>query len=426
MEMDPSPAATSRTTDPTGASRDARVPWGLAITAAGGSGLAPRSDWSRDVDLGLLAPSADGAGFGVDFPSDLELFAEIGVRSLRWTIDWARLEPQPGRWDPDAVDHVTEVLRAAKRAGVSVWAVLHDGPLPGWFTDDQRGFGDTDGLRRTWPRHVDRVAETFGDLVAAWVPILDPFQRAVDGHLVGARPPHRRDPERFLDALRALHLAGAEAWRLLSSGGIPVACCIDTCPYEPAMRSREPDERLTARSRAEELDRLRFGPWIRALNDGVVSIPGRAEIEIDGLAGGYDIVGLTYRGAHSVFADGSMAQFPIDAVPTPDGRAPWSEGLGVVLRRCADALPHRRFAVLGTGLTAFEDDRRSEVLDASMLELERAHDDRIAIDAAFWESAIDGWTPECGLAVPDGVIDRARHPRPSAAILRAHAARRHP
>jgi len=407
----------STTTSPT-------VPWGLSLTAAGGSGLAPRSDWSRLVDDGRLPPSSDGAGFAVDFPTDLELFAELGARALRWTIDWSRLEPHPGRWDTDAVDHITEVLRAARRAGISVWAVLHDGPLPGWFVDDQRGFDDPDGLRRTWPRHVDRVAETFGDLVDAWVPILDPYQRAVEGHLLGTRPPGRRDPEQFLDALRSLHLAGAEAWRLLSSGDIAVACCIDTCAYEPAVRGREPDERLAARRRADELDRLRFAPWVRALNDGVISIPGRAEIEIDGLAGAYDLVGFTDRGAHSVFADGSLAPYPLDAIVAADGHAPWTEGLGISVRRLAEAIPRRRYALLGTGLVAAEDDRRGDVLGGSMRELDRALDDGIAIEQAFWESAIDGWTPECGLAVPDGVIDRARHPRPSASILRDHDARR--
>lgn len=396
--------------------------WGLALTAAGGSGLAPRSDWSRWADDGRLPPSSDGAGFAVDHEADLALMAANGVSSLRWTIDWSRLEPHPGRWDTDAVDHVTEVLRAARRAGVEVWAVLHDGPLPGWFTDDQRGFDDPDGLRRTWPRHVDRVAETFGDLVAGWVPVLDPFTRAVEGHLEGTRPPGRRDPAQFLDALRNLHLASAEAWRLLSSGDLPVACCIDTCPIEPAVRTREPDERDAARTRAAEIDRLRFGSWIRALRDGVISIPGRAEIEIDGLAGGYDLVGFTYRGATSVFADGSTGPYPLDTPLTADGRSPWTEGLGLTVRRLADELPRRRVALLGTGIVCVEDDRRTEVATGSALEIARAIDDGIAIDAAFWESAIDGWTPECGLAVPDGMLTRAREVRPSLAALRSHDA----
>jgi len=395
----------------------ARPTWGVALTAAGGEGLAPSADWSRLVTEGRLPPSSDGAGFAVDFESDLALMAEHGIGSLRWTIDWSRLEPRPGRWDVDAVDHVTEVLRAARRAGIDVWAVLHDGPAPGWFTDDARGFGDEDGLGRTWPRHVDRVAETFGDLVSGWVPILDPFALARDGYRLGTRPPGRRDEGEFLDALGALHRASLAAWRLLASGAPPVACCIDTCPVEPGVTSREPDERDAARARAVAADRLRVGVWLRALTDGLLAIPGRGEVELAGLAGAYDVIGLTYRGARTVFADGSDGPYPLDAPVAADGRAPWTEGLGVVLRRMADELPGRRLAVLGTGVVDTADDWRAEVLTGSVLEVDRAAADGVPIGHAFWEGAIDGWTAECGLEVPDGLVDRARHPRPSLRAL---------
>ena len=391
--------------------------WGVAVSAAGGEGLAPSADWSRLTSDGRLPPSADGAGFGVDFATDLALMAERGIAALRWTLDWSRLEPRPGRWDADAADHVTEVLRAARRAGVEVWAVLHDGPAPGWFTDDARGFLDEDGLRRTWPRHVDRVAETFGDLVAGWVPILDPFRLARDGYRTGTRPPGRRDEGDFLEALGAVHRASLVAWRLLSSGAPPVACCIDTCPVEAGVTSREPDERDAARARARAADRLRVDVWVRALTEGLLAVPGLGEVELDGLAGAFDVVGLTYRGARTVFADGSDGPYPLDAPVAADGRAPWTEGLGVVLRRLSDELPGRRLAVLGTGVVDRADDWRAEVLAGSVLEVDRAAADGVRVERAFWESAIDGWTPECGLDVPDGLIDRARHPRPSLSAL---------
>lgn len=400
------------------------VAWGTAMTAAGSLGVAPRSDWAAWVDRGLLPPSGDGSGFGVDFATDLQLLADHGLTTLRWTIDWARLEPRPGRWDGGAADLVTEVLRAARRAGVDVWAVLLDGPLPGWFADDEGGFGDEAGRRRTWPRHVDRVAETFGDLVAGWVPVLDLYTRAAEGFRDGTRPPGRHDERAFSDALLHLHLASHEAWRLLRSGEPPVAACLDVAPVHAGVRSREPDERDEARRRAAALERLRWDVWLRALRDGVVSLPDRAEIEVDGLAGGYDVVGFTYRGGVTVYADGTTGPYPADAPVAADGRAPWPEDLGVVVRRLADELPGRELALLGTGLTAREDEWRTEVIAGTALEVERAVADGVPLNMAIWESGIDGWTPEQGLVVPDGVIDRDRHPRPSAAVL-AEAAARH-
>lgn len=400
-----------------------RPAWGTAMTAVGSLGVAPRSDWAGWVDDERLPPSLDGSGFGVDFASDLQLLADQGLRQLRWGLDWARLEPFQNRWDDDAADLVTEVLRAARVAGVDVWAVLHEGPLPGWFSEDQRGFGDDEGLGLTWPRHVDRVAERFGDLVAGWVPVLDPYTQADRGFLTGTRPPGRTDPKGFTDALRRLHLAGLNAWKLLASGEAPVAACLDVAPIHAGVQSREPDERDAARTRAAGLDRLRWGIGIQALSDGVLGVPGHGEVEIPGLAGAYDLVGFTYRGGVTVFADGSTGPYPADATVAADGRAPWPEGLGVVVRRLAAELPGRRLGLLGTGLTADEDDWRSDVVGAVALEVERAVDDGVPIDLAFWESGIDGWTPETGLDVPDGIIDRARHPRPSAQVLAAAATR---
>jgi hypothetical protein len=268
------------------------------------------------------------------------------------------------------------------------------------------------------------VAEAFGDLVAGWVPVLDPFTRAAEGWLWGTRPPGRQDPEGFTDALRDLHLASHEAMRLLRSGHPPVAACVDVAPVHAGVRSREPDEREEARRHAARLDQLRWGVWLRALRDGVVSVPGRAELELDGLAGAYDLVGFTFRGGTTAYADGTTGPYPADAPVAADGRAPWPEDLGVVVRRLADELPGRRLALLGTGLVAVEDDWRTEVVAGTALEVERAVADGVALGLALWETGINGWTPERGLDVPDGVIDRARHPRPSAATLAAAAARR--
>ena len=391
-----------------------RIRWGVAATASGSLGVAPRSDWGGWESEGRLPASSGGNGFGEDFGSDLALLASTGVRSLRWTIDWARLEPRPGHWDDGFAAFVTEVLRAARAEGIDVWAVLHEGPLPGWFSEDEGGFHDRTGRGRTWPRHVDRVAEAFGDHVSAWVPVLDPFTIVADGYLEGRRPPGRSDELRFAEALEELHLVSHEALRLLRSGDPLVACCIDTEPAHGGVHTREPDERDAARSRAASTERLRVGTWLRALHDGVVSIPGRAELELDGLAGGYDVVGFTYRGARTVYADGTDGPYPADAPVAADGRAPWAEGLGEVARRLADELPHRRLALLGTGLTDAADDWRVELLNGTGAELAAAVADGVPLTDAFWESGIDGWTPECGLTVPDGLVSRSRDRRPSA------------
>lgn len=196
--------------------------WGTAAAATQCEGAPPRADWARWEAEGRAPASRDGNGFRTRFADDLALLADHGVGHHRLTVEWARLEPHPGRWDGDEVDHLRRVLSAGREAWIDMWACLLHGSAPGWFTDDERGWlGDEAVL--TWARHVDRVAEAVGDLVAGWIPVHEPEVLARLGYGEGSFPPGRHDPGDHGDARAALLAAEAEAARLLASGSAPVA-----------------------------------------------------------------------------------------------------------------------------------------------------------------------------------------------------------
>ena len=196
--------------------------WGTAAAATQCEGAAPRADWAGWEAEGRAPASRDGNGFRTRYADDFALLAAHGITHHRLTVEWARLEPEPGRWDEDEAAHLRRVLSAAREAGVEVWACLLHGSAPGWFTDDQRGWLDDKAASLTWPRHVDRVAEAIGDLVAGWVPVHEPDLVARLGYGDGTFPPGRRSEEDHHDALAALRAAEAEAARLLRSGPYPV------------------------------------------------------------------------------------------------------------------------------------------------------------------------------------------------------------
>jgi beta-glucosidase/6-phospho-beta-glucosidase/beta-galactosidase len=197
--------------------------WGTAAAATQCEGAAPRADWAGWEAEGRAPASRDGNGFRTRYADDFALLAAHGITHHRLTVEWARLEPEPGRWDEDEVAHVRRVLAAAREAGVAVWVCLLHGSAPGWFTDDQRGWLDDKAANLTWPRHVDRVAEAVGDLVAGWIPVHEPDLAARLGYLDGTFPPGRHSEEDHHDARAALRAAEAEAARLLRSGPQPVA-----------------------------------------------------------------------------------------------------------------------------------------------------------------------------------------------------------
>ena len=158
--------------------------------------------------------------------------ARRGLRALRrararappacgWTgTVSSRRGAAPGRTRWSGIERCS---RLARDAGLSIWACLHHFTLPGWFADDLHGFRDDKSGRLVWSRHVDWVAETFGDLVAGWKPINEPTFYALGGHLFGAIPPGHRDRSEATDVLRTIHRAGAEAARLLRTPATPAA-----------------------------------------------------------------------------------------------------------------------------------------------------------------------------------------------------------
>ena len=181
--------------------------WGTGASSTQCEGAAPASDWARWEKLGRAPASGDGNGFGARYAEDFALLAEHGLTHHRLSIEWARIEPRQGERDNGAIEHYRSILTAARDAGIAPWVCLHHFTLPGWFGDDLGGFLDEKAARYWWPRHVDFVAETFGDLVFGWKPINEPVAYALTSYLMGVFPPGRSDIDDFRTVVRTIHMA---------------------------------------------------------------------------------------------------------------------------------------------------------------------------------------------------------------------------
>ncbi|HET6950500.1 MAG TPA: family 1 glycosylhydrolase [Acidimicrobiales bacterium] len=332
--------------------------WGTAAADTQCEGAAPRSDWAGWEAEGRAPASRDGNGFRTRYADDFALLAAHGITHHRLTVEWARLEPWPDRWDEDEAAHLRRVLTAAAEAGVAVWACLLHGSAPGWFTDDQRGWLDDKAATLTWPRHVDRVAVALGDLVAGWVPVHEPDLTARLGYGDGTFPPGRHREDDHHDARAALRTAEAEAARLLRSGPAPVA--VAWRPGDP----HEHDDLL------------------------VVSAP------VDGLARPLDRVAdeVGHAGVLVVTGDPGAGTGAGDGGGGPDGAA--------------------------TG----DDDTRRERLAGAVREVAGAQDGGLAVVGAFHQPAIDGYEWHRGFAARLGLFDRDRNPRAALDALPAASA----
>lgn len=353
---------------------------GAACSSLHSEGAAPASDWGGWEAAGWRPPSGDGNGFATQYADDAALLASHGLGALRITLEWARLEPRrTDRLDADEVDRYRRILAAIRTAGLEAWACLAHTSLPGWFSEDERGFLDERMARRVWPAHVDRVAEAFGDLVDGWVTFHEPVRHALDAWLLANLPPGRRDGDDARSGLRLLQAADAEAARLLQvPGGAPVA----SCQWLPPVFPLEPTPE--ARAAAASATRLLWDSW--------------RDLDV------HDWLGVSCSYALGVAADGSFHPWPATATPNPLGWAAWPDAIGHTLERVADERPGRPLLLL-TGVWDTDDDRRDHLLKATAQAVAEAD-----VAQVHWWSAVDGYEGAAGFGVRSGLFDRDRNP----------------
>ena len=218
------------------------------------------------------------------FVEDLDLLRQFGVGQVRIGVDWAWMQPKPGELHGEAVEFYLGAALAAREMGVVLQLTLLQRAVPAWF-DNEGGFSDARFAHHWWPRWVEACAETFGDVIGGWVPI--------DHPLGVANALHPDDPRRHGEVLDTLITAWRDAWRILR-GGPPVITAFGVEVVRPA------DQTVQAAEAARRFDQIRWRLWLDGLRTGNISIPGRADRELDDLAGACDVVGIIVRHEHDV------------------------------------------------------------------------------------------------------------------------------
>ena len=359
--------------------------WGSRSPVASGAG--PASDLvARREAMG--GPPAGALDLARDLDA-LEARAALGHDAVRLTFDWARLEPEPGRRDGAVVEHLREVLGASRRLGLSPWGCLHERALPGWFSVDEHGLSDDRSRRYFWARHVEQVGEDLGDLVAGWIPMVEPSRWAMQGWPTASGPPGNLDDAMgFAEALEGALLGSVEAAQRLRGSGRPVATGQWVVPAFPGRNTPDVPPSPDAEAMTTTVDEALFGCWRRMLAEETLVIGGRAPVEVPGARTAFDRIGFTYRHALAVRGDGALLPYPQQLPTRADGQVTWAEGLALAVHHVAETFGDRPLHLVGYGVAA-DDPAFDEYGHETRSILEGALDDGIDLRGAWWEPELD-------------------------------------
>lgn len=387
--------------------------WGTGASSTQCEGAAPASDWIDWERAGRAPESGDGNGFATRFTEDFAIYAALGLRHHRLSIEWARIEPDDGQRDPEAVSHYRRVLEAAWEAGVVPWICLHHFTLPRWFAD-LGGFLVEANRRDAWARHVDYMADTFADLAGGWQPVNEINYYANVAYRAGSWPPGHKDREEAAFVHEAIHLAAAEAAVRLRQTGKPVSSIFGLSPIV------EQDSDPATAIMAERMYRHLWAPGIELFRDGVIRVEGRPRLERLDLAESFDIFGFSYYAGMGIAA-GRVAVHPPGAPVSPLGYGIWAEGLAAVLDRLSLELPVTPLLVAEYGIGTDDDRQRATYLERGLEVVHAALERGVDVRGFFHWTGVDNYEWRHGYDVRFGIVDGDRNVRPSAEVLAREA-----
>lgn len=107
---------------------------------------------------------ADRSGDAVDhynrYEEDIKLMAAAGFNAYRFSIEWARIEPQEGVFDAGEVEHYRKVIACCKENGLEPMIVLHHFSSPAWLIS--KGGWENEAVIDWFVRYCRYVIERLG------------------------------------------------------------------------------------------------------------------------------------------------------------------------------------------------------------------------------------------------------------------------
>ena len=303
--------------------------WGAATSSHQVEGDQPGSDWTEwEREPGRIhdgTRSGDAcAWWRGEAERDLERARALGLRAIRVSLEWSRLEPEHGVWDQTAFTRYAALLDHAHAIGLHPFITLNHFTLPRWLSE--RGSWLSSDAPALFAHYAMRVARLLGARDAHWATLNEPSVLAFMGYLGTAWPPGKGSPVAAYTALRHMLLAHARG-RAAFKEVRPEARVglVMNCPaFDPARPERRRDRVVAAAQ-----DWAFTGCVLHALTQGRLVPPLHPTTQAaPELRESLDWVGLNYYGRFRVRFDASYA----DAKAVLEKLAPERSG-GIDLER---------------------------------------------------------------------------------------------
>lgn len=189
--------------------------WGTATSSYQVEGGIENNDWAQAARDGRVPVAGRACDQYNRYEEDFDIAKTLGQNAHRFSIEWARIEPEEGRFNNDEIEHYRKVLIALWDRGLEPFVTLWHFTLPIWFAK-MGGFENKKapfyfsryceyvvGRLQGAPLHtckgapckhkdVGRLVRNRG-LVKFWITINEPMVYAGQGYVQGVWPPFKKN-----------------------------------------------------------------------------------------------------------------------------------------------------------------------------------------------------------------------------------------
>ena len=180
--------------------------WGTATAAHQVEGNNTNNNWWKWEQEGHTAGKSGLAcdWWGGRWKEDFDRAAEAGQNAHRLSVEWSRIQPEPDRWDEDALEHYRAMLRGLRDRNMTAMVTLHHFTDPLWLSEiggpstglrrersgERSGRGwETEAVVPLFEKFVHKTVEALKEYCTLWCTINEPNIYALEAYADKKFPP---------------------------------------------------------------------------------------------------------------------------------------------------------------------------------------------------------------------------------------------
>ncbi len=164
--------------------------WGAASSSYQVEGGIENTDWAQAARDGRVPTCGKACDHYNRYEADFDIAKSLGHTAHRFSVEWARIEPEEGKFNKEAIAHYRKVLTALHSRGIVPFITLWHFTLPLWF-EEKGGFEQKDAPE-IFAKYCSFVVSELDDLCTNFSTINEPSVYGSNGWLRGSWPPFKR------------------------------------------------------------------------------------------------------------------------------------------------------------------------------------------------------------------------------------------